>query len=235
MQTGWRVRACMAATAMLAATLTLSPSPVAAAAAAGQTAVSLSGAYAQATIFGATFPDGSTRMFSAVLSRPDVAVATPGIGPVDLSRPWAVLTETMLNDPATGYADNGRTLCSTATNPSASEMEFGGAVASVDVTCDDGAGYAFYQVQWSVAPQWALVTNPVTSLWMGDEVTTWSADGVTGTVDLWPSTTQVTGAIVCGYRPGAGGHPDCFGQGGLNGLVVPSSNLMLAEYSPSAS
>jgi len=236
MHMSWRWRASLLGAAVTVAVMTASPAGAAGAAGDGQVAISLSGMFAQSTIYDAAFPDGTTREFSALLDRPGVVSATPPGSALDLSRPWATLSETMMSDPAGGYRDDGAAVCNAATNPTTTApvpgTPSGSTVASFDVVCNDGAGYAFYRVQWALAPMSVNVTNPVTTLWMGDEMTSWSAGGLSGTVDLWPTASEITYGTVCGFRPATltvPGHFDCYGRDGLNGYVAPSTNLMLAE------
>jgi hypothetical protein len=236
-----RLRAPVLGAAMALAALGPAHAVSAADATAGQVAISMSGVFAQTGIYDAHFADGSTRFFTALLVTPGVATASPASGSLDIGRQWAVLTEWMSSDPASGYQRDGQMLCSTATNPSTATSSADSAGtwngASVDLRCDDGAGYAFYRVQWSASPSSVLVTNPVTALWMGGEETRWSANGLNGMVNLWPTAAEITTASVCGYRAGTPtepGHFDCFGGRHGDGYVVPSTNLMFTEYAPSA-
>lgn len=186
--------------------------------------------FAQGTIGNLTYPDGSTRLLSVVLAIPQGKVtASPAVRGVDLGRPWATVSETIVSDPAAGHAGDGTQVCSTASNPQRFEP---GALTgdswvgtSVDVTCDDGAGYQFYRILWDKGPYW-LVSNQVTAASMGSQLTSWSSSSLRGTVELWPQANQQAKVTVCGYRPGTT-HPNCFGPG--EGLVIPSTNRMVVQ------
>lgn len=218
--------------AVLVVTTLLAPARAASAQAqaGSQAALSLGGTFAQSMVYNAAFPDGTTRDFSALLVQPQAVTATAPEASLDISRSWAVLTETMASDPRKAYQDDGSEACSAATNTSPTALS---APTSFDVVCDDGAGYAFYRVAWTPGPQSVQVTNPAVNASMGDETVNWSAGGLAGAVVIWPSATEITAATVCGFRPttaAAAGHFECFG-GAQDGFIAPATGLMLAQYS----
>jgi hypothetical protein len=96
----------------------------------------------------------------------------------------------------------------------------------VDVTCDDGAGFAFYRVTWTPGPFW-LVTNEVATTTMGGVVTSWSTDTVDGTVTLRPLANEQAIVNVCGYRSATEAH--CFGGTSGYGAVIPSARDVTAQ------
>jgi hypothetical protein len=179
------------------------------------------------------FADGSVRRLEVTLAVPQGPVAgTAPTASVDLRRPWAAVSEWVITDPASGHRRNGTQPCRGVANPNRWDP---GALSddgrtwvgtSVDVTCDDGAGFVFYRMTWEPGPFW-LVDNQVATTAMGGLVTSWSADGASGTVALRPLANEQAVVTVCGHR--AGGGVDCFGGTTGWGAVVPSLDGMAAE------
>ncbi len=190
------------------------------------------GVLAQGYVPDATFPDGSTRWFEVTLGVPGGAVTSTGVaGPVDVSRPWAVVTETIVSGAHGSQQENGLQVCGQAQNPLRSSA---GTVtgttwtgAFVDVTCNDHTGYEFFRVGWDAGPYW-MVTSPVATAPMGGQVTQWSAPDVRGTVTLWPTANQQSRVTVCGYHS-AQSQPDCFGRASGYGAIVQSATGMVTE------
>jgi hypothetical protein len=184
-------------------------------------------ATAPAAIFAAgevPLEPGATRAFSVTLTIPQGPVtATPSTGSVDLTRPWATMTE---------WDGSGTELCSTAANPtrytagglSANHLTWRG--TSVDLACNDRSGYTFYRVTWTPAPLSILVTNPVVVNWMGGQVNRWDAGALHGVVALSPEANQTSVMTVCGYRPT--GRGACYGGTHFMGMVIPTTDGMRA-------
>lgn len=202
-------------------------------AAPAQTARSDDGVLATATVHDAVFPDGTTRWLSVTLAIPRGGVhSTEPISSVDMGRPWALFTETVVSDPARNNSTSGSVVCNQVTNPGrydAGSLNARGNAwdgTTVDVRCEDGSGYAFYRVQWKPARDWPLVTNQVTTAWMGNQVTKWSAANAQGSIEMWPTAQQQSVVSICGVRSSpADDGPDsrCF-EGA--GQVIPSTNGM---------
>lgn len=202
-----------------------------------QVASSDDGVFAQGYVPDAAFDDGSTRAISVTLAVPRGAVrGTSVVGPVDFARPWAVVSETIVSDPASDHATNGTEVCNEVSNPERWDAGSPGRNGeawigtSVDVRCGDGSEYLFYRVHWDPGPYW-IVTNPVLTLWMGGQATSWSSHDMRGTVELWPTANQQTKFTVCGHRTETDlpRDVDCFGKQSGQGVVVPSTSGMVVQ------
>jgi hypothetical protein len=205
--------------------------PAPALAATAQGATSPGGLIAEGYVPDARFPDGSTRWLSVTLVVPAGPVVSSGpTDSVDLAKPWAVLTETSVES---GARVCGRVENPTTFNPGGLRQAGDGEAwhgTSVDVRCDDGAGYQFYRVRWDPGMHW-LVRNPFTTQWSEGHVSWWSAPPLRGSVQAWPAANQQAGFVVCGYRSATvqPSEADCFGQRSGYGAVIPETTRITSD------
>lgn len=175
------------------------------------------------------FPDGTTRRIDVTLVVPrGNPTSTPATGMIDLRRPWTVVSQWITDDPPSQARHDGTRSCESLFNPSTiregSRSPDGRAWVgtSVDVVCDDGAGFDFYRVTWSPGPFW-LVTNEVATAVMGGTLTTWATERASGVVTGRPLANQQAVVTVCGHRLR---HVECFGGASGWGTVIPSVDKM---------
>jgi hypothetical protein len=224
-----RSRTRLALTALALGAVVVVDRPVPVHAAPAQAVTTVGGVLAHGYVSDARYGDG-TRWLEVVFVVPgSQAVSTgPLSDSLDLAKPWAVITEVSV--------ETGAHVCSTATNVSSFDagrlgLAGGGGEAwrgtSVEVACDDGAGYSLYRVRWDPGSQW-LLRNQLTLAHTGGKVQRWSAPPAVGSVETVPLAVQPTTLTVCGVRT-VGGTPqpsECFTG---TGTVVPETARLSAE------
>lgn len=180
--------------------------------------------YAEATVE-VPFPDGSVRLFQVTFTAPQGTVTgTDGMDGLDLRQPFAAVTQT--------NRTTWTQVCSQASNPATWTAgavpagDDGWTGTSVDVTCDDGSGFAFYRIGWE-SGSYTLITNQVTAAYAGGLVAPWSADTAQGSIELRPTANQQSVVRVCGHR--ADGTVDCFGDATGFGAVMPEADALVVH------
>jgi len=209
--------------------------PVPSHAAAAQAVVSPSGVLAHGYVSNARYGDG-TRWIEVLLVVPDGPAVSSGpvSAALDMARPWAVLTEVSVE---TGAHVCARAQNVTAFDPGRLTPAAGGGDAwrgtYVEIACDDGAGFAFYRVQWDAGADW-MVRHPLPLAYSGGRIDRWSAPPMYGAVETVPEAVQQSTLSVCGLRGGqqAPNPEECVSG---YGTVVPETARITAQVASTAS